>query len=73
MASHELDRLGQIVDDAKLTVEELQDDDSQSEEQLDQLHDSLEDAGDAVDALVEEKKSTPHRTFAPADRGVLPA
>jgi hypothetical protein len=56
MASRELDRLGQIVDDAKLTVEELQDDDSQSEEKLDQLHESLEDAGDAVDAL-EEKES----------------
>jgi methyl-accepting chemotaxis protein len=56
MASRELDELGQIVDDAKLTVEELQDDDSQAEDKLDQLHDSLEDAGDAVDAL-EEKES----------------
>ncbi len=70
MPPRELDELGQIVDDAKDTVEELQADDSQQAEKLEQLHQSLEDAADTVDELEERRaggqgparKTAPRRT-----------
>jgi hypothetical protein len=52
-----LDELANIVDDAKRTVEQLKDDGAvETEEQLDDLYESLDEAADVVDAL-EEKKS----------------
>jgi hypothetical protein len=56
MADRKLDELAADVDDAKDTVEELQQDPTaKTEEQLDDLHNILEDASDAVDDLANKK------------------
>jgi hypothetical protein len=56
MPPRKLDELAGIVDDAKETVEELQDDRSDSEEKLDDLYTSLDEAADVVDELEDEKQ-----------------
>jgi uncharacterized coiled-coil DUF342 family protein len=57
MPPRKLDELGQIVDDAKRAVEELQYNRDNVDEKLDQLHDSLEEASDTVDELEDKQKN----------------
>jgi hypothetical protein len=53
MSSRKLDELASDIDDAKTTVEELQEvcDDEDRDEKLDELHITLEDASDTLDEL----------------------
>ena len=52
MSSRKLDELATDVDDASITVEELQHEpDGDSHEKLDELHKTLEDASDTIDEL----------------------
>jgi hypothetical protein len=55
MSSRKLDELATDIDDASLTVEELQyAPAADAHEKLDELHDTLEDASDTIDDLVDE-------------------
>ena len=55
MSSRKLDELATDIDDASLTVEELQDvPDTDMSEKLDELHKTLEDASDTIDELHDE-------------------
>jgi hypothetical protein len=52
MSSRKLDELAGDIDDAKTTVDELQDDpDTDRDEKLDELQKTLEDASDKVDQV----------------------
>jgi hypothetical protein len=53
MSSRKLDELASDIDDAKTTVDELQEvrDDKDRDEKLDELHETLEDASDTLDEL----------------------
>jgi hypothetical protein len=52
MSSRKLDELATDVDDASLTVEELQNAPTTDvQEKLDELHKTLEDASDTIDDL----------------------
>ena len=56
MSSRKLDELATDIDDASLTVEELQDvPETDAHEKLDELHKTLEDASDTIDELEEEE------------------
>jgi hypothetical protein len=56
MSSRKLDELASDIDDASLTVEELQDvPDTDMREKLDELHKTLEDASDTIDELEDEE------------------
>jgi hypothetical protein len=55
MSSRKLAELATDIDDAYLTVEELQyAPAADAHEKLDELHDTLEDASDTIDDLVDE-------------------
>ena len=55
MSSRKLAELATDVDDASLTVEELQHEpDVDAHEKLDELHKTLEDASDTIDELESE-------------------
>ena len=56
MSSRKLDELATDIDDASLTVEELQDvPETNVNEKLDELHKTLEDASDTIDELEDEE------------------
>jgi len=56
MASRKLDELATDIDDASLTVEELQDvPETDVREKLEELHKTLEDASDTIDELEDEE------------------
>jgi inosine/xanthosine triphosphate pyrophosphatase family protein len=56
MSSRKLDELATDIDDASLTVEELQDVPGINvDEKLDELHKTLEDASDTIDELEDEE------------------
>jgi hypothetical protein len=56
MSSRKLDELSSDIDDASITVEELQDaPETDTNEKLDDLHTTLEKASDTIDALEEDK------------------
>ena len=56
MSSRKLNDLATDIDDASLTVEELQDvPDINVDEKLDELHKTLEDASDTIDELEDEE------------------
>jgi ATP-dependent helicase/DNAse subunit B len=59
MSSRKLDELATDVDDASLTVEELQDrPDDDAREKLEELHKTLEDASNTIDELEDEDRSS---------------
>ncbi len=52
MSSRKLDELASHIDDASITVQELQDaPDTDTDEKLDDLHTTLEKASDTIDVL----------------------
>jgi len=52
MSSRKLDELASDIDDAKTTVDELQNDpDTHRDEKLDELHNTLEHASDKIDEV----------------------
>jgi hypothetical protein len=52
MPSRKLDELATDIDDASMTVEELQNDpDIDADEKLDELHETLDKASDTIDEL----------------------
>ncbi len=56
MSSRKLNELATDIDDASLTVEELQDvPETDVREKLDELHQTLEDASDTIDELEDEE------------------
>ena len=56
MSSRKLNELATDIDDASLTVEELQDvPEINTREKLDELHKTLEDASDTIDELEDEE------------------
>ena len=55
MSSRKLGELAADIDDASVTVEQLQDAaTADAHEKLDELHETLEDASDTIDDLVDE-------------------
>jgi outer membrane murein-binding lipoprotein Lpp len=59
MSSRKLNELATDIDDAKTTVDELQDDaDTNRDEKLDDLQKTLEHASDATDDLANEEEDT---------------
>ena len=52
MSSRKLDELATEIDDASMTVEELQSDpDTDADEKLEELHETLDKASDTIDDL----------------------